>query len=68
MEITALAKSLVSKPAVNAVRKLPKEPNNPRDWRLVKEEEARKSYLSVAGKQHHKIQNLSARKEMKQCM
>ena len=56
VEITALAKSLVSKPAVNTVRKLPQEPNNPRDWGLVKEEEARKSYLLVAGKQHHKIQ------------
>ena len=34
--------------------KLPYEPNNPRDWGLVKEKEARKSYQSVAGKQHHK--------------
>jgi hypothetical protein len=32
------------------------EPNNPRDWGLLEEEEARKCYImSVAGKQHNKI-------------
>ena len=39
VEITALAKSLVSKPAVNTVRKLPQEPNNPRDWVRKKKQE-----------------------------
>jgi hypothetical protein len=53
-ETTALAKSIVSKPFYCS-KKCSREPNNPRDWGLLKEEEARKCYKSVAGKQHNKI-------------
>ena len=55
-ETTALATSLASKPSTDTSRKLPQEPRNPRDWGLVKEEIARKSYLSVVRKQHHRVQ------------
>jgi hypothetical protein len=54
-ETTALAKSIVSKPSLNMSSKKTHEPDNPRDWGLVKEEEARKCYMYVAGRQHHKI-------------
>lgn len=54
-EITALAKSIVSKPTFNLQATLPDEPINPRDWGLKKEEEARKCYSLVAGKQHYKF-------------
>ncbi|CAB4005783.1 Carboxypeptidase D [Paramuricea clavata] len=53
-ETTALAKSIVSKPSYNMSSKKTHEPDNPRDWGLVKEE-ARKYYMYFAGRQHHKI-------------
>ncbi|CAB3988835.1 Carboxypeptidase D [Paramuricea clavata] len=49
-----LAKSIVSKPSYNMSSKKTHELDNPRDWGLVKEE-ARKCYMYVAGRQHHKI-------------
>ena len=54
-EITVLAKSIAAKPALNPAISKPDNPDNPRDWGLKKEEEARKCYSLVAGKKHHKF-------------
>ena len=55
-ETTALAKSIVSKKCLlDRSNKSECEPNNPRDWGLSKEKEARKCYTDVARKQHNKF-------------
>ena len=56
-EVTALAKSIATKPARKVIthQSLPNNPTNPRDWGLKKEKEAMKSYSMVARKQHYKF-------------
>ena len=51
-----MAKSIVSKQSLlDRSNKSECEPNNPRDWGLLKEKEARKCYTDVAKKQHNKF-------------
>ena len=54
-EITILAKSIAAKPALNRAISKPDNPDNLRDWGSKNEEEARKCYSLVVGKQHHKF-------------